>query len=188
MNINPTNCGQARQTAFKGINEENYEQFVERTEELSDTFTKTKKNGKKSRLGILASIAMAGAVTFIGGKLLGDKLSRVFPKASEKISAHIEKFSNNKLFKAGEKVVEKLKGKPGEYAKKIYNGFTNLFKGKGNVANVAGILGVATLGKEIVTVDKNGDGIKDIAQKHVNAYKNASEKLGVVGDVAHMLS
>ena len=203
MNISAVNCTPIKpQTSFGMATQETddqYEKIVLAAQQLEDAFVPTQEeNTKKSKLGILASVATAALVTYMGGKLAATKANEIFPKLAPAMENGLKKASGFIQEKAG-KLAEKdgkaasnlgkIAQKAEEGARNIYK--TKLDKGEGAVNAMKNLAGTAALMfglPKIVTVDGNNDGISDITQKNANAYKSTINNLGVVSELVDALS
>ena len=187
---------------------------LEKSKELGDRFTKNPE--KKSPLSTLISVAGAFATCFLLGKGLASKAMEVFPKLSGQIvelskkafagasvfagklkSVKVpEKVASSKVANVVKETAEKVSANPKvkNVAGKVVDFASSSFaKIKAQppekiIKNAAGIASMAFLGSQIATVDGNDDGIADIAQKDVSAYKNAIGNLGLIGDIIKSLS
>ena len=56
------------------------------------------------------------------------------------------------------------------------------------ITNAAGLTAVAAVAPEVISVDGNNDGVSDIAQRNVNAYKNALKNVGIVSEIVEALA
>lgn len=213
MKISAVNSTPLKPQSFG--NDVNKAQFVlEKSKELGDRFAKNPE--EKSALGTFVSVLGAFATCFLLGKGLASKAMEVFPKLSDEIvtlskkavsgasvvagklkNIHIpEKVTSSKVGnivrETAEKVssnqkVKNLAGKASEQASNIFAKIKAQPADK-IIKNAAGIASMAILGSQIATVDGNDDGIADIAQKDVNAYKNAIGSIGIIGDIMKSFS
>ncbi len=160
-----------------------------------DEFSKSNDGSPKSKsfLQTFFSVAAAFVVTYGCGKLLASQALNLFPKASGKILNGLkvvgngllnktEKLANNeghknisKVAKKANDVLAQLKAKAVDSIKN--EGIDNFIK---NIAGVASVLGFVP---KITTVDGNNDGIADITQEGVNAYKNAINEVNIISDI-----
>lgn len=146
---------------------------------------------KKSTLGTIASVALGAAFLFAIGKKGCNKTQEAVKAITDKTkgSAKIQKFTNGvtkniakltvknkmastlqtKISQAGSLVNEKVIKKAG---------LDNL---AGAATAIAGTCVVAN-------TDSNGDGVADIGQKGVNAYKGALEGAGFLHQLADIIS
>lgn len=174
---------------------------------LPDRFvTKTDEEGnevkQKSAIGTAASFAGAAIVSFFLAKRLITKGTEAFntlkdSKTAQKAANAVKDFASKQASKIGEKInnSEKLSGIvenvrnskvadiAGKFAESVKGGI-NKVGAKNVAAGVGGAAGVAYISK----TDSNNDGISDLAQKGVNAYKGTVERLGAIGEAIKVLS
>lgn len=205
MSISAVNCTPIKpQVSFGNDKEvEDVQRVLNLTTELKDQFqggTKTKSN-----LQTAVSVLGAFAATFVLGKVAASKVLTAFPSLPSKIASGTkaaaakikdiqvpEKVLNSKAMKSIKEIaaspklqsasasVKKLAQKASEYISK---------KGPETVLkNAAGIASMGILGTQVIKVDGNGDGIADIAQNNVNAYKNALSSVGAIGEIVEAMS
>lgn len=187
---------------------------LEKSKELGDRFTKNPE--EKSPLTTFVSVLGAFATCFLLGKGLASKAMEVFPKLSGQIvelskkavagasvtatklkNVHVpEKIASSKVANVVKETAnkvssnQKVKTFAGKVAEQASLAFTKIKAQPPEkiIKNAAGIASMAILGTQIATVDGNDDGIADIAQKDVNAYKNAIGSIGIIGDIMKSLS
>ena len=164
------------------------------------------KKNKKNIFGVMLSIATAGVLAFAGGKIITDKLSKVFPKTAGSFKTGLSKLSDcgfwskakdfctkhSESVKPAEAKIGKLfQGAKNTVMKKSASGVELAQKGLKSEKALSNIVGGALAAggvARIATVDGNGDGVKDITQKNVNAYKSAIEGIDIIQAVAKTLS
>ena len=165
------------------------------------------KKNKKNILGVALSLATAGILAFVGGKIITDKLSQIFPKTAGAASKKLAKFADgeflNKVtgfFEKHSTVTEKVNaGKIGKWfrnkkasASKLVvsalNWAKNGLKSEKALSNLGGAALAAAGVSRIATVDGNGDGVKDITQKNVNAYKSAIQGIDILEAITKTIS
>ncbi len=184
------------QTAFKG----SYDGYTNFTE-LDNIVTKLKTTeeefapDKKSKLGVLASLALGTAALFalgkrgytqIGSIVNGIAGSKVGKQAQDVVGGLV----NKGLTKAAEKndrVAETIQNLSDKLPKAQAQ-VSNVINKAGGAQNIAGAVTAIGGTAYVTSVDGNGDGISDIAQKGVNAYKNAIHQAGVVGELIEALT
>ena len=187
---------------------------LDKSKELGDRFTKNPE--QKSFLGTVVSVFGAFATCFLLGKGFASKAMEVFPKLSGQIvelskkalsGASVlagkfkniqvpEKVTSSKAAGALKDVAEKIssnqkvKSFAGKVAEKASSAFETIKAQPPEkiIKNVAGVASMAILGTQIATVDGNDDGISDIAQKDVNAYKNAIGSISILDEIVKSLS
>ena len=187
---------------------------LDKSKELGDRFTKNPE--EKSPLSTFVSVIGAFATCFLLGKGLASKAMEVFPKLSGQIvelskkafagasvvagklrNVHVpEKITGSKVANVVKNTAEKVSANPkvknvaGKVAEYASSALTKIKAQPAEkiIKNAAGIASMAVLGSQIATVDGNDDGIADIAQKDVNAYKNAIGSIGILGDIMKSLS
>ena len=157
---------------------------------------------KKSFLGTALAVAGTALISFaIAKKFItkgADAIKNVMAnEKAQKALNSVKDFTSKNLESIGKKINsnEKLSGvletvKNGKVAK-IAGKTANVVKsginkvGAANVlAGIGGIAGATYISK----TDSNNDGVADIAQKGVNAYKGAIDKMGIIGDAIQALS
>ncbi len=195
------------QVSFGSDQKRDYNKVVSAANNIADSFdtqkkqeTKTDENipEKKSKLGVLVSLGAACLVMYAGGKFAASKVNEIFPKfapafekglkrtadfVKEKSSALAEK--DGKIASTAGRIVEGAE----KTARNIYK---KCIKKDGNAAeafkNLAGAAAVAVGLPQIAAADGNKDGIRDISQKNVNAYKSAIENVGFLSEIVNILS
>lgn len=181
---------------------EDAEHIMELSEQLSDSFDKVEKPQVKSAGGIFASVIGAVLTTFVIGKCAAAKVITAFPSLSTKINDGLRKGANFvknyaddlangvKLQKGGKytKFVGEKVGIAENSLRGLYKNLVNKMGTDGLIKNIVGVGAVATIAPEIVKVDGNKDGIADIAQRNVSAYKNALNNVGIVSEIVDSLS
>lgn len=181
---------------------EDVEHVMQLTRELNDSFQRAEEPEHKSIGGIFASVTGAILTMFILGKCAASKVMTAFPSISTKLSNGVRAganlvrdFSDDvakgvKLQKggkytqlAGEKVAQAENFLRKNYIKlRDKTGVENL------ITNAAGLTAVAAVAPEVISVDGNNDGVSDIAQRNVNAYKNALKNVGIVSEIVEALA
>lgn len=166
-----------------------YAKVLDASEQLADSFKKTDSEGNsvKSPLGTLISVAGVAISTFMMGKKLGSLGTKLASKLPQGVKGTIVNTAKN----AVEFVNKKIGSiKNAKIADKLTNVFSSVVEyvaknPKKAISNAAGAVAVATVGKEIINADGNGDGIADIAQKNVNAYSSALKNADLLADIAN---
>ena len=192
MSITAINCTPIKpKVSFGESNHEaEYSKVVNQAMDIRDSFTPQNGDNKgiKSVVGTAISLAAAAVVTYAGGKFVAAKLTDLFPKAANKLSAGLVKLADSKASANVANFLAGKKGKVAEGATKVFNGAVDGLKKPEALKNIAAGAALAFgLGK-IATVDGNNDGIKDITQKHVNAYKSAMENMGIFSEIISAIS
>ena len=212
MNISATNYSQmTKQVGFgnedmeierNDVSIEDAEKIIKLSEQLSDSFEKIEQPKIKSAGGILASLLGAGLATFVVGKCAANKVMVAFPSLPEKITNVMRKGANivrdyaddvangAKLQKGGKytQTIAKNVGKAEAFAREQFVKYRDKLGLEGLLTNAVGIASIATIAPEVIKVDGNEDGISDIAQKNVSAYKNALNSVGIVSELVDSLS
>ncbi len=191
------------QVSFGSNQEKDYEKVVSAANKIADSYTSSSKDGEerpeqKSKMGTLVSVATAALLMYAGGKFAASKVNEVFPKVAPALENGLRKsadFIREKtavLSGNGNRVastIGKIGSKTEQAARNIYK---SCIKKGGDAAesmkNLAGAAALATGFPKVVTVDGNEDGVRDISQKNVNAYKNAMEQVSVLSDIVDVLS
>lgn len=181
--------------AFKGIHEGDLsvydmENAVKILHSIEDQFDVKE---KKSKLGVAVSIAAGAAVLFGIGKTTyskAEKMASSFLNTSlvQKGAKNVGNFVNSFDGKLANSIKDAA-SKTGKYlgnTKNIIN--DKLISKLGGSSNVAGIATAAVGSAFVATTDSNNDGVADIAQKGVNAYKAALQRAGVVGELIEALT
>lgn len=205
MNISANNYSPIKpQASFgKEYEIEDAEHIAKLTEELKDSFNKDcEDEEKKSKAGIFASVAGAILTTFVIGKCAASKVMTAFPKLCSKLTGGLRKGANFVRNSADDILNGKKLPKSNKFVKNITKQIARLEKkarelfvkitGKSSTENVVstavGVAAASAVAPEIIKVDSNNDDIPDIAQRNVNAYKNAAQKIGIVSEVVGALS
>ena len=181
---------------------EDAEQVMILKRKLNDSFQKTEKPEHKSIGAICASVTGAILTMFILGKCVSSRVMNAFPFISEKLYTCTSKRANfvrhysseiakgNRLKKGGKytKLIGEFVSKSENFLRKSYIKLTNKGGAENLISNMAGIAAVATVTPDIISVDGNNDGISDIAQKNVNAYKNALKSIGILSEIVEVIA
>ncbi len=197
MSISAVNCTPIKpQVAFgKEVDFSDVDRLYDASRKYDEFIDSSNdKPKKKSIFKTFISVGMAVAATFIGGKLLAAKALEILPKNTSDKIADFAKFVFGKvsngliILSQNEKHVRLANA--AEHANNILSSFksgmSNVVKNQGVdgiIKNTAGLASIVGLTPKIVTADGNNDGIADIAQEGVNAYKSALDELGVVSDI-----
>ena len=213
MNISAVNCTPIKPQAF-GNDIDKAQVVLTKSKALGDSFTKDPE--QKSKIATAVSVAGAFLTCFLLGKGLASKTLEVFPKLtghivnlSKKVASGAsvlagkvksvpvpEKVVNSKVATVVKETSEKIASNPKfkeavDFASQKAGVVINKVKAQSPetlIKNSAGLASMALLGRQVSTVDGNGDGIADIAQKDVNAYKNAIGSLGLFSDIIDAIS
>lgn len=170
--------------------------LVEALKEAEDRFShKQDEPDKKSKVGTAVSLLLGAVVLFNIGK-------KGYNKASETAKYFATLISNNtKVQEMGKAVTEKIAtfaqkdnkitSIAQNVAKKVTTAgstINNKFISKVGAGNLAG--GASALAGTYVVAgtDSNDNGVADIAEKGINAYKGAIQNLGVVREIVEALS
>lgn len=212
MNISATNYSQiTRQVGFgnedieierKEVSIEDAERIIKLSEQLNDSFENIEQPKMKSAGGVLASVLGAGLATFVVGKCAATKVMTAFPSLPEKFTNVMRKGANVvrdyaddvangvKLTKGGKysQTVAKNIGKAEAFAREQFIKYRDKLGLEGLLTNAVGVASIATIAPEVIKVDGNEDGISDIAQKNISAYKNALNSVGIVSELVSSLS
>ena len=161
--------------------EQKFEEIAAKAMAVSDTFNYTngEENDKKSLLGSTASILMAVGISYIGGAMFAGKVSEAFnPQTIEKLNGIISKGAG----KVASKIAKPLAKNSSKLLNNVAEKLPQIAQ-KVNYKHVVGLASASVFVPKLTTVDGNNDGIKDITQKNVNAYKNAFQGLGAIADL-----
>ena len=191
MNISAINCTPIKpHVSFRSEHDDNYQEFASKAMSLEDQFCPCDEEApeKKSMIGTLVSLATAVLITYAGGKFAADKFSTIFKGTAANVNGRLAKFADGNTMKAVGSYLGKKSGKVAEFGKTVFDKVTTGLKSPEAFKNVAGALAVAAFVPQIATVDRNGDGIRDISQKQVNAYKGVMENLGVFSDIINFIA
>lgn len=204
MNISAAKSGLINeQTSFgKEYQIEDAEYILRLAKELNDSFQKAEEPEHKSKAGVIASVVVATLAMYVIGKSAASKVMTAFPSISTKLSNGMRKganfvrdFSDDvakgvKLEKGG-KFTKFIGEKVSKFENLLRINFIKL-RDKSSIENLigntAGLTAVAAVTPEIISVDGNNDGISDIAQKNVNAYKNAMNRVGILSEIIEALT
>lgn len=181
---------------------EDVEHIMELSEQLNDSFKSSEEAEVKSAGGIFASVIGAILTTFVIGKCTASKVTTAFPALSSKITDGLRKSANLvknyandlangvKLQKGGKysKFVGEKIGIAENLLRNEYKKLAAKMGPEGIITNAVGLGAVAAIAPEILKVDGNKDGIADIAQRNVSAYKNALNNVGIVSEIVDSLS
>lgn len=203
MNISATGGPSLNSSSFgKEYQVEDAERIIQLTEELNDSFKKEENTDNKSAVAVGASAIGAVLTTFILGKCAASKVITAFPSVSSKLTSGIRKGANTirdfsddvakgvKLKKGG-KYTKFLGDKVSKLEKSAREQFIKLSQKSSTenvLTNAIGIASAATIAPEVLSVDGNNDGISDIAQRNVNAYRNAIHNVGIVSEIVEALA
>lgn len=204
MNISATSSTQITPQASFGRDYqiEDAERVMKLTEELQDSFKKNDEVEHKSASSICVSVLGAVLTSFILGKCAASKVMTAFPSITSKLSSGLRKganlvrdFSDDvaqgvKLKKGGKgaKFVAKNIGKAEKFAREQFVKLRDKSSTENIITNAVGLASVATIAPEVLSVDGNKDGVSDIAQKNVNAYRNAINNVGIVSEIVEALA
>lgn len=204
MNVSALNSTPVKsQPSFgKEYQIEDAEHIMELSGQLEDSFSKAEKPAIKSAGGILASVIGAVLAAFVMGKCAASKVTTAFPSISTKITNGLRKGANSlrnyaddvangvKLQKGGKlaQAAGKKVAVVEKFARNKYQQLAEKMGAEGIITNAVGLASVATIVPEILKVDGNQDGISDIAQRNVSAYKNAMKNVGIVSEIVDSLS
>lgn len=208
MNVSAFNSTQMKpQTSFgREYQVEDAEHIIELSEKLNDSFTSSEKPQIKSAGGIFASVLCAILTSFILGKCAASKIMTAFPGTSKKVTEglanglkkgadnlknYADDVANGVKLQKGGKYTKMLGGKVAsveEFARNKLVKMKDKIGLESMVTNAVGIASVATIAPEVLKVDGNNDGVSDIAQRNVSAYKNAMKNVGLVSEIIDSLS
>lgn len=206
MNISATNLshvqarpafGQEAQIDLDELSIEDAEKIVKLSEQLGDSFKKSEKPKVKSAGGVLASVLGTVLATFVIGKCAASKVMTAFPSISGKVNSGLKKGADavknyaDDLVKGGKnsKAIGEGINKAEKFAREAFIKLRDKSGGADKLlTNAVGIASVAAVAPEIMKVDGNEDGISDIAQKNISAYKNALHSVGIVSELIDSLS
>lgn len=181
---------------------EDVEHVMQLTRELNDSFQRAEEPEHKSVAGIFASVAGAILTMFILGKCAASKIMTAFPGITTKLGSAIRKGANvvrdysddvakgAKLQKGGKytQFVGDKVSKAESFLRKNYIKLRDKSGAENLITNAVGLTAVATIAPEVISVDGNNDGVSDIAQKNVNAYKNALRNVGIISEIVEALA
>lgn len=204
MNVSALNSTPAKiQPSFgREYQIEDAEHIMELSEQLGDSFNKAEKAEVKSAGEILASVIGAVLTTFVIGKCAASKVTTAFPSLTTKLTNGLRKGANSvknyaddvakgvKLQKGGKyaKIAGEKLAVAENFARNGYKKLAGKVGAEGIITNAVGLGAVAAIAPEIMKVDGNKDGIADIAQRNVSAYKNALNSFGIVSELVESLS
>ena len=204
MNISAIPASHIKEGASfgKDYQVEDIEHVMQLTKQLNDSFQKTEEPEHKSPAAICVSIAGAILTMFILGKCAASKLMTAFPSITTKLGSAVRKGANvvrdfsddvakgAKLQKGGKytQFVGDKVSKAESFLRKNYIKLRDKSGAENLITNAAGLTAVAAVAPEVISVDGNNDGVSDIAQKNVNAYKNALKNVGIVSEIVDALA
>ena len=169
-----------------------YAEVLHSTNQLADSFKKSDAEGKPIKSPISTFISVSGVVlsTFLIGKNLG--------KLGASLAKKIPAGSKDKIINGAKNAVEFVNTKLGTIKNaKISDKLTNVFSSAVEyvakdpskaIANAAGAAAVAATVPEILKVDGNADGISDIAQHNISAYRNALHGAELLVEIGESLT
>ena len=206
--INTNNFGNGYYTEMSRENIQDIEKVSQFLRNYSDShalnqYDNEEQPQQKSFLGVAASIIVGGIGMFAlakkGLKSASSVLNNV--KASEVAIKAAELAKNSKLTQKAGEITQKLQNKiTNKIAdNKVLSRITSIGKEVivDNVAKLINKIGVentvagaASIGATayVARTDGNGNGIPDIAEKGVNAYKNALSHIDAIKEVVDLVS
>lgn len=192
VNSTPSIAAIARQEISACKKNGNYAQVLTQSQQLADSFKKTDAEGNQVKSPIATAISVVGVVlsTFLIGKNVGN----LGNKLAGKLPADIKQKSVKTISSVVDKVVDKIcKMKNQKVADKLFKvvdaGVAYVKKNPAKaVSNLAGVAAVAAIAPDVVKADGNGDGIADIAQHNISAYKSALQGAELLTEIAGSLS
>jgi hypothetical protein len=208
MNISAINCTPIKpKTSFSGGIDENKDYYsfedvqkvMDLTNQLDDSFTKEDNSDVKQKSKLQTAVSVAGALdtTFALGKSVASYAFSISPKLPSKLNGVIKaggnfiKNNSEKLASKNGKVAQFIGKNVGKLENTARQAYTNAVANS-NVnqvlSNIAGVAAVGGIASKVITVDGNKDGVKDIAQENVNAYKNALGTFDTLKSVADALA
>ena len=165
---------------------------------------------KKSVIGTIASIGGSLVISYLILKKYLTKGSNALDSLLAKdkvqdIATDVKKVTSVMADDISGKISEQIKKSPKLAGtlntikdKAVVKGAANLTKtaakafvdpnNKENVIRALSGIGAIAGTAYVSSTDANGDGVADIAQKGINAYKGAVDKLGIVGEAIRVLS
>lgn len=213
MNISAVNCTPIKPQAFgnqEGADEA--QKVLELSKQLNDSFKKEGQDEEevtsKNPLATAASVAGACLAMFALGRSAGKgavALAKKIPAGAKdnvvKYATQAKTFVTEKASKIkmpkvkinlpkNEKVAGFFKNTVGKAATTTIEKTKTAFNANPEkfVKNTAGIIAASTLAPAIIKADGNKDGIADIAQNNVNAYRNAMHSVEIFSEIANALS
>jgi len=206
--VNSTNFGNSYYTDMSEADIRKAEQISRALKQYNDTFTSSEGESKrKSVLGIIASVGVGLAGIFLltkkglkGAESIAESIKKddLAQKAVEKVTDYANKTGISSKFSKLSKTITKSKivqdaattfnlykiNYPlGQKATKVVNNIGKL--GRDNIIAGATSLGATAY---VATTDGDGNGIVDIAEKGVNAYKNALGRIDAIKDFVDLVS
>ena len=210
MNISASNSVNPNlNTSFgREVSFDDSEKIIILGQDLKDSFKKNAPNGddeapeKKSIVGVCTSVTVAVLSSFVAGKCLALKMMTAFPSLTPKLTNVVRKnadFVKNyaddvvngvKMQKGGKaaKVVASKVAQAENFARGQFVKLRDKVGIESAVGTIAGAAAAAAISPEIISVDGNNDGVADIAQKNVNAYRNAAQNIGIVSEIVSVLA
>lgn len=170
----------------------NYAKVLSSSQQLADSFSKTDEEGNtvKSPLATIVSVAGVVLSTFLLGKnvgKLGASLAKKLPTSVKDKAVNVAKGAVEKLNQS----IGKIKNtKISENLTKVVNGAVEYVVKDPTkaAANIVGAGAVVAVAPDVINADANGDGIADIAQHNVNAYKSALQGAELLADIVSALT
>lgn len=174
------------------------ESIANSTKQLADNFESSKKDdNKKSPVATAVSVAGAIATTYMLGKAAAATAMNMFPKAPDAMGKAARKGTDFVKRQAGKMASKNVKviptiGKGVEKATTFVDDkATALFNKFGTekiLMNVAGGAAALIAGGQVVSVDSNQDGVRDITDKNINAYKAAAQNMNILNGIIETLA
>ena len=188
----PSMAAIARQEISACKSNGNYAQVLTRSQQLADSFKKTDAEGHQVKSPIATAVSVVGVV--LSTFLLGKNIGKLGVNISKKLPEGVKQTLVGKA-KAGVEFSNKMIGKikNAGIKDKVTNAFSSaveyVVKDPAKFAvNASGVVAVASIAPDVVKADGNGDGIADIAQHNISAYKSALQGAELLTEIAGSLS
>ncbi len=202
MKVSAINCSPIKpQVSFGDEDVDKAKKVLSLSRDLDDSFVKKDDEGNNIKSPLHTAISVAGAVASmfalgLGIGKLGYKANSKFKLAQRgkeaigKVSSFVKKKAPNlniKLpaIKEGS-LLAKTKNVAQKSVARVQSTTARLIEKYGAekvFTTGTGIAAAATLVPDIVTVDKNKNGIADIAEKKINAYEGALKSARICSDI-----
>ena len=212
MNVSAVNCTPIKPKVSFGNEQDAFsdaQKVLDLSKQLSDNFQKGEDPQQKTKAQTAISVLGALATTFVLGKVAADKIITAFPNMLTKVGTGAKTVVNKAKtvkvpnFVKNVKVPEKVRSGFGKVvANPVVKKATNFAGSAASKAttylktqspeklftNGAGIASMIALGSKISKVDGNNDGVADIAQENISAYRSFAQNAGIFTEIVSALS
>lgn len=207
MNVSAINCSPIKpQVSFGDADVDKAKKVLSLSRDLDDSFAKKDEEGNNIKSPLHTAISVGGAVASmfalgLGIGKLGYRANAKFGLVQKGKNAigKVSNFVKNKAPKLHIKApvikegsfINKAKNVADDAVKYVKSTTGKLVEKHGAekvFATGTGLAAVATLVPDIITVDKNKNGVADIAEKKINAYEGALSSARIFSEIVTTLS